>query len=160
MKHEQEFLDDVRQVLDESVDNLDAGTRSRLARARHAALEAREAKEKRGERRLRWVGLPAAGLAVAAVAALLVLNVFDPRGTGAPEDFVADLEVLGAEESTEFYEDLDFYLWISEEGLDEKRTDTPGDDADRVAAVGHGARDGVGGAAERRVSRIPRHARG
>ncbi len=157
MKNEREFLDDIKHVLDESVDNLDGATRSALARARHATLERHEARAARFQRWLRKAALPAAGLAAAAV---LLVVILQNGGSGAPEDFVADIEVLGAEESTEFYEELDFYLWISEEGTDAKNTDTTGLFTSHVAFVGSGSETASGPAAEHGASGVPRLARG
>ncbi|TVM19275.1 hypothetical protein DPQ33_02635 [Oceanidesulfovibrio indonesiensis] len=157
MKNEREFLHDVRHVLDESVDNLDGATRSALTRSRRAALERHEARAGGFRRWIRPAALPAAGLAAAAVLLVMVLQ----NGVSVPpEDFVADIEMLGAEETTDFFENLDFYLWISEEGTDEKSIDTTGLFTTHVAFVGGGPAVAPAGAAKHGASGVPRHARG
>lgn len=107
-----------RAAFDESVESLDAATRSRLARARTAALS-----ELRGQRvNLRSAWVPA-GIAAAAALASAVLIVGDDAG--APQmppslaalddlDIVADGEDLGM-----FEEDVEFYAWAAGEIGDE-----------------------------------------
>lgn len=116
-----------RQALDESAQNLDAATLSRLNRARQRALE----KAHPGART--WF-LPA-GLA-GACAVLLVVALVWQRPTrvpsAGPDPFIAgpgtpaggngfsanDLELVSSDDGIEFYQDLDFYAWLDSQGGD------------------------------------------
>jgi hypothetical protein len=98
-----------RQLFDQSVQELDAETLSRLNRGRQRAL----AEVKHG-------GTPAAWLrwtpvAVAAAAAVAVVIVWNP-GNGVddlPRTADSDLELLLAEDELEMLEDLEFYRWMA-----------------------------------------------
>jgi hypothetical protein len=108
-----------RELLMESVERLPAQTRSRLTRARHAALESRPSWSSGLVRR--WV--PAGAGAVAA-ATLAVLFLVTPHGEGpgvnplanaAPED----LEMLADSDAVQLGRDADvdydFYEWAVSE---------------------------------------------
>ena len=123
-----DWTSQAKQVLDESVQNLDATTLSRLNRARQSALESAR------PRRLRSWFVPA-GLA-SACAVLLAVAVVWHRPTTAPQsspdpflpsatanfsgNAVAgnDLDLVSSEDSIEFYQDLDFYAWLETQGGD------------------------------------------
>lgn len=105
------FAEKARQLFGESVDGLDGATRSKLNRGRQAALAELQTG---GRRWTQWA--PAGGVAVAAVAALIVW-------TGSPEidelatpEVASDMEILLTEDSLEMLEDLEFYSWIEFEG--------------------------------------------
>jgi hypothetical protein len=104
---EDAFTDKAKQLFDESVDGLDAETRSRLNRGRHAALA------EPGAGRPAWV-LWAPGLGVAAAAVLaVVLWTGNPSSSDITVPAVAtDMEILLTEDSLEMLEDLEFYSWI------------------------------------------------
>lgn len=110
-----------RQLFDESVQELDAETQSRLNRSRHRALE-----EARGGGAhagwLRWT--PVAVGAVAAVVAVIVWSPGD-RVDELPRTVATDLELLLDEEELEMLEDLDFYRWMA---LDATAEDAAQDD--------------------------------
>jgi hypothetical protein len=101
---------------------LDAEARShagapRLDRARHRALAARRA------RRSAWPwAWGVGGLATAAAGVLgLVLWLGGPHGPDVPVGPAVappteDLELLASGEGVDFYADLDFYLWLAEDG--------------------------------------------
>jgi hypothetical protein len=117
-----------KQALDESAQNLDAATLSRLNRARQKALELAR------PRRLRPWFVPA-GLA-SACAVLLAVAVVWHRPTApsnAADPFVAvsasaaqagggfsanDLDLVSSDDGIEFYQDLDFYAWLDAQGQD------------------------------------------
>jgi hypothetical protein len=109
-----------RQLFDESVQELDAETLSRLNRSRQHALAA----VKDGDAHAAWLRwAPVAASAVAAVAVVIVWN----PGNGVdelPRTTTSDLELLLAEDELEMLEDLDFYRWMV---LDET-ADEPGQD--------------------------------
>ncbi len=121
----------LRRQFESRVADTPARDRRRLAMARHAAINA--AAEK-GTKRLgfglpgfsRWAWLPAG-----AAASLLVVLLW-PGEQPTPEAPVAepiadeaaphDLEILLAGKDLDFYAELEFYLWLEEEGLDEAET--------------------------------------
>ena len=115
-------------LLQDSAEQLDGPTRSRLTQARHAALDANRA----GERKSNWM-LPAVGVAAAAVLAVTVsLNVPNSvPNTGGVEDQqmamtpVDEFEIATAEDSIEFYRDVEFYAWL-DTVLDEEPADKSG----------------------------------
>lgn len=102
---EQKFVDQVRRVLDRSVDELDGAMRARLARARAMA------QAPRARHAMPW--WPVTGLAIAAgVGALAwVLWFAAPAPTGAPG--LENLDLLTAGDSLELYSDLEFYSWLA-----------------------------------------------
>jgi hypothetical protein len=114
-----EFERNARTVLEESVQRLDARTRSRLNQARHAALEAAQSAH-----RPRWRSLtfmPAAGAAVAA--ALLAVMLWQrhpasdvPLIEGA-HSAVEDMDLLADSEGLELMEggDGSFYEWAADQ---------------------------------------------
>lgn len=116
-----------RELFEESVAGLDGHTRSRLSRARAAAVAAA------GERRaVSWLTppwlLPAGGVAVALIAIALIWQV--PESPVASETPVVlnDLDLLLEGENLDFFEELEFYAWLLEqpELLD---VDAVGDDS-------------------------------
>jgi hypothetical protein len=96
-----------KKYFDESVENLDGETRSRLNRARQAALA--EIKSG-GHRWIEWA--PAAGVAAAAVVAVVLWTGNPPSDVLTPATSNADIEILLTEDSFEMLEDLEFYSWI------------------------------------------------
>jgi hypothetical protein len=121
-----DWTSQAKQVLDESAQNLDAATLSRLNRARQSALESAR------PRRLRSWFVPA-GLA-STCAVLLAVAVVWHRPTTAPDPFLAtapailsqpgtafsgnDLDLVSSEDGFEFYQDLDFYAWLDAQSGD------------------------------------------
>ena len=99
-------------LLQNSAEQLDGKTRSQLTQARHAALDA----AREGERKFNWM-LPAAGVAAAAVLAVTVsLNVTNQTNVNDDQQLamtpVDELEIVTAEDSLEFYRDVEFYAWL------------------------------------------------
>ena len=114
MNDHPQWTQQAKGLLDESAQNLDAATLSRLNRARQAALAQQRA---RGSRT--WF-LP--GALASACALLLAVAVWHaPR----PADEIAQANTvtnIGAGESDAddeaFYEDLDFYAWLDAQEQD------------------------------------------
>jgi ferric-dicitrate binding protein FerR (iron transport regulator) len=101
------FVDKAKQLFDESVEALDGETRSKLNRGRQAALA------ELGSSRRPWIQwAPAGGVAVAAVAALLVWSGGTQIDALDAPEVASDMEILLAEDSLEMLEDLEFYSWI------------------------------------------------
>lgn len=106
-----------RAAFDESVESLDAASRSRLARARARALEELQ------HRRMAWSStwLPAGAAAAAALAAVMLWQGED-RPAPASKPALAALEdldiVAGGEDLDMFDEDEEFYAWAVEQTPD------------------------------------------
>ena len=96
----------VRQQL-RAGEELDDASRSRLAAARARALDAVT------PRRSGW--LPAATGSLAAAAVLAVLILMPPRENTEVQAYDA-IEIVTDEFEPEFYEDLDLYRWIDDNG--------------------------------------------
>ena len=107
MKNSDEaFNKQAKAGFDESVEQLDAATLSRLNRARHAALAEIPQPTRQWSR---W--LPASGVAAAVLVAVIVMQ--NPAGLDEPlPAAVADMEILLGEDSLEMLEDLEFYSWL------------------------------------------------
>jgi hypothetical protein len=112
-----------RELLHESVAQLDASTRSRLTQARFAAVET--ARRRRGavSPLAAWRGWMPLGGAAAAVLAVLVWSGGWERGVSPDRPFGAqdaaqvgspfdDLDLIAADESMEMMEELEFYAWL------------------------------------------------
>jgi len=113
-----EFERNARRVLEESVQRIDARTRSRLNQARHAAL-ATAATRRRG-----WFGgfklMPAAGALAAAVLVAIVLWQREPArvppaGPETQRAAVEDMDLLTDNDSIDLMEGWDgsFYEWAA-----------------------------------------------
>ena len=110
------FAEEAKQLFDESVDGLDANTLSRINRGRQAALA------ELATGRPVWVRwAPAAGVAAAAVFAVVLWTGNQPIDELTPEASAADFEILLTEDSFEMLENLEFYSWIE---LDEEADET------------------------------------
>lgn len=103
-------------LFDESVMDLDGGTRSRLTRARQLAL----AGAGRSRRAGAGFGFPVqaatAAAAIAVVAAVLVMREppeTAPTVAGTAE--FSDFDLLLEEDEFDLFEDLEFYAWLEEQ---------------------------------------------
>lgn len=106
-----------RAAFDESVESLDAASRSRLTRARARALE--ELQHRRAAWSSTWV--PAGVAAAAALAAVMLWQGEEGVAPAATPAFAAleDLDlVAGGEDLAMFDEDHEFYAWAVDEMSD------------------------------------------
>ena len=104
----------IKKFLDEGLENIDAGTRSRLTRIRTEALS----RKKRSLSGLRnWFPLPVVG-AAAVTAALVAFLLFKGPFENQSFDNFEDMEILASGDNLELYEDLEFYSWLAEEEYD------------------------------------------
>jgi hypothetical protein len=104
-----------RELLQQSAEQLDGTTRSRLTQARHAALDAIKQRQRKGMGGY-WL-LPATGAAAAVVAVLFVQQpapeqVAITTPTSSPVAVIDAMDIVTAEDSLEFYRDVDFYAWL------------------------------------------------
>ena len=99
---------------DDSVRQLDAGTRSALAQGRQAALDAASPTRRPGW--FQW--MPAAGLATAIAVTAILVRAPDIERT-IPGAGDADIEILLGGDSIEMLEDLEFYAWMEQQALEE-----------------------------------------
>lgn len=118
------FQQRARALLQESVERLPAHTRSRLTRARHAALAQRRGQSYSSLAR-RWVPAGAGAVAAATLAVLLLIRphgevpVVGPLVANAsPEDFelLADSDAVQLGRDADV--DYDFYEWAVSEAKD------------------------------------------
>lgn len=105
---ESKLIDETRRLLDARAGNLETKITARLQAARKQAVESTR---ERGHGHRGW--LPVGGFAVASlvIAVTATLWLSDPV---APTQNIEDMDILAANESPEFYQDLDFYLWLEE----------------------------------------------
>jgi hypothetical protein len=110
----EEFERRTRELLQESVAHIDGATRSRLTRARYAALREAAASPSRSPLWQRW--LPAGAIAAAVLAVLIVVGQQGApslqANTAAPGDdieLLADADALALAQESE--DDYDFYEW-------------------------------------------------
>jgi hypothetical protein len=106
------FLRQLNERLDHSVEALDASTQARLRAARREALAAS------GVRSLPAWLMPMGSLAAAATVAVLTVSLWLlPPEKGMDDQLppLEDFALLSDSEGLEFYQDLDFYLWLDDE---------------------------------------------
>jgi hypothetical protein len=121
MKSDEEFLNQIKLGLDKRAEELDELTLARLGAARRRAVEASSGSTKirLGEiltlGRTGRVALVMAGLFL--VASLLVVKSIQPPVQDQLQalSMMEDMELLGAAEDLEFYQEMDFYLWVADE---------------------------------------------
>ncbi len=107
---EQKFLDDIRHALTEVEQGLDAHTLTQLRRARQRALKAYPARPWWWRRDV-W--MPTTAVAGFMVLALASVMWFTTPAPGLPPAEAEVLELLSAQDSLDFYADLDFYYWLT-----------------------------------------------
>ncbi len=105
--NQQQFEQHARQMLDDSVEHLDAATLSRLNQVRQQALESKSGF---------FLNLPVwSALATTAAVVLLVVMLTPQQSDMSPGlTSSTDLEILAMADSEvlEFYEELEFYEWL------------------------------------------------
>lgn len=116
-EQEEKLADAAKRLLDESIADLDGATLSRLARARNRALAGGAVRKTFLRRPLPMFGLAASTLTAVA---LVLMVLFGPWQRDMQEkDLMADLGILTAEESLEFFEEIEFYQWLATADDDE-----------------------------------------
>ena len=113
--NEKDLAGQAKALFDDSVEQLDAATLSRLNQGRQKALEEVRAAGPAGQW-ARWV--PAGGLAAAAVVAVVVWQGTLVEHSAPEASNAADFEIMLSEDSLDMLEDLEFYSWIDTANLD------------------------------------------
>jgi len=109
---EREFVHKSKSILDEAETTLDTNVLSQLEEGRHRALYGKERKDSRKWHRFRVPMLGVATAAVVVISAMLYLH--GPNGTNHLYD-IADIEILASSETIDFYNELDFCTWLTQE---------------------------------------------
>ena len=111
-----DFEDKARALFEDSVERLDASTRSKLTRARNRALD----EVKQGATRRRWIWAPAGGLAFAAIVTVVIGS--GGLRSGGETDAVAleDIDIVADSENLDMLQDVEFYMWLDDEPADEQ----------------------------------------
>jgi hypothetical protein len=132
-----QFEQRAQALLRDSVEHLDGRTLSRLTQARHAALEAAKGRSLLGSwGGWNWKLLAPISMAAAAMVLAMTLTMNPSQHTlqstimannlsdESANDLPDKLEIIAAEDSLEFYRDVDFYAWLDAE-LDEDGNAAP-----------------------------------
>jgi len=104
-----------RELFDDSVERLDARTRSRLNQARQRALE----EVKKSSVRRYWLAAPLGGLAAAALIALVLIRSGGESITPSSDEAAMaldDFDILADADNFELMQDVEFYSWLPDQG--------------------------------------------
>jgi hypothetical protein len=105
------FEERSRALFDDSVERLDARTRSRLNQARQQAL----AEMNKGSARRYWIGAPLGGLVAAAVIALILIRPDgEAPGLEKPGTMLDDFDIVADADNFELIQDVEFYSWLAD----------------------------------------------
>ncbi|MCG7924176.1 MAG: hypothetical protein JAY67_01435 [Candidatus Thiodiazotropha taylori] len=121
MRSDDAFLKEVKQQLQKSSDDLDELTLAKLGAARRCAVEvgSRPAVYRVGDvlslGRGSMTILMLAGLLLIASAVVLNRANTPEQQQAQSITLLEDMELLGAAQELEFYQELDFYLWVTDE---------------------------------------------
>ena len=113
MSNENKFEDRVNTLLDQSVDDLDQNISRKLQLARYAAIE-------KAGKRSAWTLIPkpvAAVFAIVAISLTVFFNVSRMTTMETIASMESDIEMLTANESIDFIEDLEFIEWLAESDI-------------------------------------------
>ena len=110
---EMDFLRKVKDLLNDTVEDLDDRTKQWLEQVRIEALRSAAEKPSGFFPRLRWI--MAGGFATAAMAAALFFYMHTSPGILPPRN-IEDFEIITSVENIDFYQNLDFYRWLASRG--------------------------------------------
>jgi hypothetical protein len=106
-----EFVDTAKEMFDDSVEQLDAATLSKLNQARQRALS----HARRPAPRYAWSRMaPAAGIAAAAAIAIFVMQQPGLDNTVVAPSTASDFELLLDEHELDMFEELEFFALMGE----------------------------------------------
>lgn len=114
------MISEIKRVLDDGVEKMNASTAARLRAARQKALAAQphgflHTCWQRFQGTSNWLKMPLAGALTAGLIVWLWLPAHVSKSTFETGQVVADMDILGGEESLELFADFDFYLWLASE---------------------------------------------
>ncbi len=112
------FISKLRSDLSTSLDKIDDKTAQQLRHARAQAVHAATIKKEDKSRYLpHWLSPASAAVSFASISIITIVLWFMPQSTTptTPFNIVEDIALLSAPEELEFYEDLDFYIWLDHE---------------------------------------------
>jgi hypothetical protein len=98
-----------KSLLEQSANELDASTRSKLTQARHAALE----ELSRSRRNPAWRWAPVAAM-VAVAAILVTIPARDGSRPESPALLLEDFDLVADAENLELMQEVEFYAWLDE----------------------------------------------
>lgn len=101
-----------QELLQASAEQLDGRTRSRLTQARYAALDAIQQRQRSV---WRWLAPVSGATATAVIAAVLMLSPLKHKVDSGDVGAADELEIMTAEDSLDFYRDMEFYAWLDGE---------------------------------------------
>lgn len=110
-----DFEDKARALFEDSVERLDAGTRSKLTQARNRALD----EVSKGAAPRRWLWAPVGGVALAAIVAVMLSSNGWRSGADSGALALEDIDIVADSESLEMLEDVEFYMWLGDATADE-----------------------------------------
>jgi hypothetical protein len=110
-----DFEDKARALFEDSVERLDAGTRSKLTQARNRALD----EVSKGGVQRRWLWAPAGGVALAVIVAVVLSSNGWRSGADTGALALEDIDIVADSENLEMLEDVEFYQWLGDTGADE-----------------------------------------
>lgn len=107
---ESELERKARALFEESVERLDARTRSKLTQARNRALD----EVSKGAVQRRWIWAPVGGVTLAAIVAVAVVVQSGGVRSGADAGALVleDIDIVAGSENLEMLEDVEFYMWL------------------------------------------------
>ncbi len=120
MNKDEKLLTFSRQLLDESLDDLDEAILSRLRQNRQQAVKhATQTAEPLNQTSFlfpAWLAPISTGATFATVALVITLFGTQPLFQYVQDnDFMEDVQLLSAKEDLEFYQNIEFYLWLEDE---------------------------------------------
>jgi hypothetical protein len=107
---ENELEHKARTLFEDSVERLDASTRSKLTQARNRALDEVSA----GRVRRRWIWAPVGGAALAALIAVVMVSGGLRSGTQTGAMALEDIDIVADSENLDMLEDVEFYQWLDD----------------------------------------------
>ncbi len=108
---EKHFLEETKDLLNRGIENLDSRATQRLGHIRKNALSAVEGKASRFFLSLRWIMF--GGLATATMAAVVFFFWLNTSPVDFPVRHIEDFEIITSKERIDFYQDLEFYRWMT-----------------------------------------------
>jgi hypothetical protein len=108
---ETHFLEKTKDLLNESIENLDSLTKLRLERIRLKALSAFKEKPSRFFLPLRWIVF--GSLATSTIATVALFFFLNTSPGDFPARHIEDFEIITFQERIDFHQDLNFYRWLA-----------------------------------------------